>query len=115
MNTKAILTRAKELIEQGWTQKTSARNSNGKIRSAYDSDACQFCMIGAIDRAAFELTSGSLQRTTVAREAVDQLHSRLMMDTYGKSVSVAMFNDATGRTKREVLEAFERTIGAQSC
>lgn len=56
-----ILKRARSLLEEkGWTQEVEARDSLGrKVNPTSDSAVC-FCTIGAIRRAAFELT-GSAQ------------------------------------------------------
>ncbi len=50
-----ILTRAAELVAQGWTRGTAARDAEGrKVRSTAP-EAATWCVVGAIDRALYEL------------------------------------------------------------
>lgn len=63
MDTKAtdadILRRARSILEEkGWTQEKEARNAFGiEVDATYPEAAC-FCTIGAIRRAAYEITGG---------------------------------------------------------
>jgi hypothetical protein len=50
-----ILVRAAELVEQGWTRGTAARDAGGqKVRST-SPRATAWCVVGAVDRALYEL------------------------------------------------------------
>jgi hypothetical protein len=50
-----LLLRAAELVEQGWTRGTAARDADGqKVRSTA-SQATAWCVVGAVDRALYEL------------------------------------------------------------
>ena len=50
-----ILLRAAELVAMGWTRETSARDANGhKVRSTAP-QATAWCVVGAVDRALYEL------------------------------------------------------------
>ena len=50
-----ILLRAAELVEQGWTRRTAARAADGqKVRSTSPA-ATSWCVVGAVDRALYEL------------------------------------------------------------
>jgi hypothetical protein len=50
-----LLLRAAELVEQGWTRETAARDADGqKVRSTA-LQATAWCMVGAVDRALYEL------------------------------------------------------------
>lgn len=50
-----ILLRAAELVAQGWTRETAARDVGGrKVRSTAPS-ATAWCVVGAVDRALYEL------------------------------------------------------------
>ena len=50
-----ILLRVAELVAMGWTRETSARDANGhKVRSTV-SQATAWCVVGAVDRALYEL------------------------------------------------------------
>ena len=43
----AILRRAAEIVEQGWTRYKLARNTNDEGTSFQDADAVKFCAYGA--------------------------------------------------------------------
>ena len=50
-----ILLRAAELVAMGWTRGTAARDANGqKVRSTAP-QAIAWCVVGAVDRALYEL------------------------------------------------------------
>jgi hypothetical protein len=50
-----ILRRAAELVAIGWTRGTAARDANGKkVRSTLP-QATEWCVVGAVDRALYEL------------------------------------------------------------
>ncbi len=50
-----ILLRAAELVAMGWTRGTAARDANGqKVRSTAP-QASAWCVVGAVDRALYEL------------------------------------------------------------
>lgn len=50
-----ILIRAAELVEQGWTRGTAARDADSqKVRST-SPQAAAWCVVGALDRALYEL------------------------------------------------------------
>jgi len=54
MHQKTLL-RAAELVAMGWTRETSARDANGhKVRSTAP-QATAWCVVGAVDRALYEL------------------------------------------------------------
>ena len=50
-----ILTRAAELVAQGWTRGTAARDAEGRKVPSTASEATAWCVVGAIDRALYEL------------------------------------------------------------
>ena len=57
MGSKTILVAARKLlVEKGWTKGVSARSGNGEDVSPADVTARCFCSLGAIERAAHELT-----------------------------------------------------------
>lgn len=90
------LRKAKDLIEQGWIQN---RFEEPKYKKTFFGlltrlDGKSYCMLGAINAVAF----GSLRSRTeyFLREAV----------TY----DIIGWNDTTGRTKEQVLAAFDKAI-----
>lgn len=50
-----ILLRAAELVEQGWTSGTAARAADGQKVQSTSPVATAWCVVGAVDRALFEL------------------------------------------------------------
>ncbi len=50
-----ILTRAAELLAQGWTRGTAARDAQGQPVQSTAPAAAAWCVVGAIDRALYEL------------------------------------------------------------
>ena len=50
-----ILERAAELVERGWAQRFFAYDSRGHKVEPTSGDAVEWCALGAIDRAAYEL------------------------------------------------------------
>lgn len=51
----AVLGRARELLAQGWTQGTFARDAHGEHVYTMSEDAVVFCPVGALYRAGVEL------------------------------------------------------------
>lgn len=86
---KEALIKARALIkDHGWVQNQPGSHRDG------------FCMIGALAEIC------PMRQPDVFFEAVDALR-----DTTGY-MHVTSFNDAEGRTKEEVIQAFDRAIEA---
>ena len=105
-NVTATLRDASHLVRKGWVQGVFARNERGSEVPPLNPDACQFCMGGAIWRAAS--TVGDLairQQLEVAARA-----QVLRAITPGSSISG--WNDDKRRTKPEVVEALRNAIYA---
>jgi hypothetical protein len=84
----AVLYRAAELVERGWTQGTFARDSEGLPTQSADIDAVVFCAAGAICCAGDRFTSLGT-------------HSELTLRRHLQS-DVPTWNDTPGRTAAEV-------------
>ena len=54
--TNAILGRASDLIKRGWTQGKMARDAHGNVTTSVSPNAARFCLVGAVRRAAFDVT-----------------------------------------------------------
>jgi hypothetical protein len=91
-----LLLRAAELVEQGWTRETAARDADGqKVRSTA-LQATAWCMVGAVDRALYEL---------------------LNIDVYDLlSLDVASYDTAPcpAGVMRELRRPLRRTLGRAS-
>lgn len=95
MTTLELLKAARETIStpDKWTQYAIAKNTSGEIRSADESDAVCFCMLGAIWK-------NSRQSGSAEGELKNTINGR----------SIAGFNDDPSRTHDEVLNVFDKTI-----
>lgn len=108
------LIEARRLINNGWGQKTFARNAVGQMCSWGSDDARSFCLMGAIYRATdWRNTYNSSLCLDVIKFVAD--HLDLGIESYGREPSecVVFYNDASKRTKKEVLDILDRTIAAQ--
>ena len=106
-NIKTILERAAVLIERGWTQGHSARNSRGEAVEPTSRTACQWCAVGAIECA------GLTFKTNQARLARERLADTIRRAAPGtpNDFVITQWNDAPGRTKQGVLDTFKAAIG----
>lgn len=99
--TAAVLRAARAKIENpdAWTRGAFARNQDGLLRDAQDSDACAWCAMGAV-RA---VSSG--RGDQVRDHALRMLHcAAVQLDDSG----IASFNDT--RTHADVLKMFNLAI-----
>ena len=102
-----VLTEARELISEPgqWTKKFYARDALGGPVEWENPMAVSWCSAGAIGKAAGisqELQNRSLERQTLFRHALGELH-RVAGDR-----GLAVFND--NHTHAEVLEIFDKVI-----
>jgi len=100
----AVLAEARRLIsEVGWTQDAMARAAGLLIDPMAPNADC-FCSVGAIKRA-----SGDTSDSAIGHHGAWEALSRTT-----NSESVMEWNDTPGRTKEEVLAAFDRAIAKAS-
>lgn len=99
MKTSEALQKAKELIStpEKWAQGDIAFDSNGEPTSALSICAERWCSLGAIVR-----VDGGVNYTFG--------NSRRMLSDALSGNKIADWNDATGRTHEEVMDAFDRAI-----
>lgn len=102
-----VLTKAKALIEQGWTQRSYARNVHAFIVPSTDPSATCFCMVGALRKAADY--AGNQPH---APEAYVSAHDALSQVVEARSgcYSIPQFNDDFTTTKDAVLDMFDAAI-----
>lgn len=100
MTPKECLQKARELITEplAWTQGFFARDKNGWKRMPMDAEACSFCGLGAVIRAA--------GNDCDLRFRAEQF----LYAAAGAGVSISWFNDT--KTHAEVLDLFDRAIEA---
>ena len=102
-NTIRILERAAELVEQGWTQRTTARTASGNQCDSASPFACKWCAVGAIERAGCESRySRTDKAVALVRDAVEPSAFPFQF--------LSEWNDERGRTQAEVVAAFRRAI-----
>jgi hypothetical protein len=102
MSAKAVLLRAAELVEKGWTQGAYARDANGQVVTTSSPNAVTFCASGAVFRADYDLNAGGARSDTF--DAFAALYGK---DT-GISDALAQWNDQPGRTVAEVAARFRK-------
>lgn len=89
-----ILDEAKRLIiEKGWTQGYYARNAAGERAAFMCDEATSFCVLGAAYRAAGEGPADYIRDALVAVAPAGE---------------PAVYNDAEGRTKEEILTLLDK-------
>ena len=92
---KQILIEAKAKIEQGWCQKTDAKDKFGNFVSADSYAAVCWCSEGAI-----------ISVVGLNNQAEDTMDILRFITNCG----IVKWNDAPERTKEEVLELFDKAI-----
>jgi hypothetical protein len=102
-NNVEILTLARGYVEKGWTQGWVAADKGGQRVDYRDEDAVCWCSLGAIWRAVEDLCPAGV-RSWMEREAEEVVEKAIGNEYIGD------WNDADGRTKGEVLAAFDRAI-----
>lgn len=93
-----VLTEARALVEQGWTQRAWARDRFGNAGMWDEPTACEWCLVGALASAGFG--SGYNSAWKILRELTGD--------------PLSAFNDAPGRTQAEVLDLLDRAIARAS-
>ena len=99
---KQVLTKARKLIEIGWTRGANARNNRQRITPITSPDATCFCIHGAVCRATHDLQLPD----EISYRAMDRLDAV----TPG-GVSAVFFNDQAS-TKTQVLDLIDKAIAS---
>ena len=84
----------------GWTQGVARRNALGGEVHSYDDTACQFCLVGALDKV-YGNYGWTVDGPRV--DAANKVSKALSKLTGLKIPSPASWNDAPGRTQDEVV------------
>lgn len=108
---KAILIRARELINKGFSKNAYARNAKKQQVDIFSKDAVCFCTLGALRRAQSELLASD--RITIPWVSDDDIAhiAACMFPNMEHATSVAYsFND--NHTKEEVLAKFDAAIAS---
>ena len=98
-----ILTKAIELTgKYDWTRGTYARDAKGNVVSVHSEDACQFCALGFIGRARYELEEDYLGEEFSAEKLVEAHIPE------GFSNDIVSFNDCGNVTKQDIIDLFRK-------
>jgi glycine/D-amino acid oxidase-like deaminating enzyme len=92
-----LLVAGRALIEAGWCTGSSARDAKGLVTPFGGPKACSFCM------------SGALCHLMNFIERAHQTAVKALQQAIG-TTQIAAWNDAFGRTKEEVLLAYDQAI-----
>lgn len=98
--TVEVLKRTRELVAQGWCQEAFAKTKHGQPCAWSEPEAGQFCISGAVRRAAYSQGRGN--RYELWKRAGDAI--RLIVPDF------VSWNDEPGRTQQEVLDLLDRAI-----
>ena len=101
-NERKVLILARGLVKAGWCRGSMAKNRRGVGCSPTAHEAVRFCAHGAIKRAAVDYR---VDETVVSCYLKRALSVPSLLGTW---------NDAPTRTKKEVLDLFDKVIGAYS-
>lgn len=110
MTALEILRAARAKVEQGWTQGARAATDGREEVSPLSPFATCFCSLGAID--AVCRLDFAFMVDEYARNAYAQLRRAACGDEGTWPGGLSNWNDTPGRTKAEVLDAFDRAIAA---
>jgi len=97
MSVKETLQRAKQYIEQGWTQKANARMADGKEVNSLAPEAVSWCAGGAINK---------------AMRCYEDYETCWVFRAVVPNQDIVAWNDAPERTKEEVLAKFDEVISS---
>ena len=106
---KKVLTRMQELLEKGWTKGELARKADQSPTCFSDHEATCFCMIGALERAMYDLkyvgfsfhhTEQLLKRHLPTRKGVYRF----------ANAALAQFNDAPTTKAADVIEVVKKAL-----
>ena len=96
--TKLVLKKVREIIENGWTQGSYARNQNGYSVAETSSDACCWCLSGAL----WKLDDS--HDTSQARQLLEEGCQKNGFN------GIATFNDYPQTTKQDVLNLIDSVM-----
>jgi hypothetical protein len=100
---RAIVRRARQIIHarRSWTKLRLAEDKHGDSCSYDDRKAVRFCAVGALRRAALEVTGDPRRAETLASEAANKL-------SHDNGATIMTINDVDGHVA--VLNVFDRAL-----
>jgi hypothetical protein len=104
---KILIEAKRRLLENGWTKRAFARNSQGVTVGWEDPSAACFCVSGAVRRAVLDIGGPPSMRP----EQFNYCISILDQKTRAKAgINIIDFNDSDKTTLDEVVEVFDQAI-----
>ena len=105
MKPATLLKHARKLINKGWCQRALARDAFGRHCDVEAKDATSYCILGALYAANLNF-GGNYDTCETSLSTLSIILDRENKGSYGLSG----YNDATGRTKKEILSLFDQAI-----
>jgi hypothetical protein len=104
VSVRQVLLQAADLIETGWHQGSMAVDATGKPVFAVNPQACRFCMLGAMTRAAYELCNeqNGFAQANLVSDAMETVRPLL------PGFSLSMFNDRQDQTAENVARVLRQ-------
>ena len=98
------------IVEQGWTQGALARDKNGRAETLYSLHACEWCLMGAIDKMRRHVDDWeyAAKRTTYQHAIIKAL--RRVNPKLQNPDCVARWNDDGTRKKEDVIVLLSKAI-----
>lgn len=95
-----------------WIKGAQATDASGEIIGSSSSRAVCFCLMGAINRSAYDLFNdqGFMIRLDLAEQALDAVRDSIPIG----SGFIPSFNDRRSTTHADVLDVLDRTIARLS-
>jgi len=106
-DSQAILKETRSLLAKGWYQGFLARTSSGREVFPQDREATQFCILGAIGRAEYNLGVSCRVGDVCERFVIEHGNIPRFGSVYRTLTS---WNDAPTTTQQDVLDAVDRAI-----
>lgn len=94
-----VLEQGRGFVKKGWNKQEFAYDVNGRPVSTTSPDAVTWCALGGMLRASKEMDSIAAQ---------DEAETAFM--AANRITTIGYWNDKKGRTKEQVLKAFDRAI-----
>ena len=99
----AVLTRAAEMIEIGWTQGADARRKDGTACTAVADGADAYCLSGALLRAGYEVSGRLHDPSKPMPTFMRAVYTAVQAVLPPGWTEIQWYNDRKGRTKADML------------
>lgn len=107
---KAIILKAAEIVDRGWTQGEFARDDKGDYCSALDEFAACHCTAGAMSRARADLYGIGHTSDHDSYQHYREAHHRVEKEL---GVPIPNWNDKPERTKEQVVSALTKIANGE--